>query len=196
MLRRWGRDSRPSHLRDLAEGPVAQRTIAQVMMIFAVSPAIAPIAGAFLCGFGGWRSVFWAVGVFAGLLLLIAGLTLPVGHRHRLNFGSLLQTYRRISLDHRFMLLSMSTALNFGSLFLYISSAPRFIFNFLHLSSTEFYWLFVPAVTGIITGSAVAMRSSGRFTDSTVLCLGFGIMMLACIVNNAMNAVLHYPQLP
>ncbi len=187
-------------IRDLAAGPVAQRMIAQVMMIFAVSPAIAPIAGAFLCGFGGWRAVFWAVGLFAGLVLLVAGLTLPeslpVDHRHRFNFGSLLQTYRRISLDHQFMLFSMSNALNFGALFLYVSSAPRFIFDFLHLSSSEFYWLFVPAVTGIVTGSGVAMKTSGRFADSIVLRVGFGIMILAWIANTAMTAVLHYPALP
>jgi len=187
-------------IRDLVEGPVAQRMIAQVMMIFAVSPAIAPIAGAYLCSFGGWRAVFWAVGVFAGLLLLCAGLTLPeslpVDQRHNLNLGSLLQTYRRISLDHQFMLLSMSTALNFGALFLYISSAPRFIFDFLHLSNSEFYWLFVPAVAGIVTGSGVAMRTSGHFADSAVLRIGFGIMIVACIVNSAMTWALHYPNLP
>ena len=187
-------------IRDLATGPVAQQMIAQVMMIFAVSPAVAPIAGAFLCGLSGWRAVFWAVGLFAGLVLLVAGLalpeSLPVDHRHRFNFGSLLQTYRRITSDHQFMLLSMSNALNFGALFLYISSAPRFIFDFLHLSSHEFYWLFVPAVTGIVAGSAAAMRTSGRFADSIVLRLGFGIMMTAWIANSAMTAVLHYPPLP
>jgi MFS transporter, DHA1 family, multidrug resistance protein len=187
-------------IRDLVEGPVAHRMIAQVMMIFAVSPAIAPIAGAYLCGFGGWRTVFWAVGVFAGLLLLVAALTLPeslpVDQRHDLNLGSLLQTYCRISRDHQFMLLSMSTALNFGALFLYISSAPRFIFDFLHLSNSEFYWLFVPAVAGIVTGSGVAMRTSGHFADSAVLRIGFGIMIVACIVNSTMTWALHYPNLP
>jgi DHA1 family bicyclomycin/chloramphenicol resistance-like MFS transporter len=187
-------------IRDLAAGPVAQKMIAQVMMIFALSPAIAPIAGAFLCSFGGWRAVFWAVGLFACLLLLVAGLilpeSLPFDHRHRLHFGSLLRTYRRISMDHQFMLLSMSNALNFAALFLYVSSAPRFIFDFLHLSSSEFYWLFVPAVTGIVIGSGVAMRTSGRLTDSIVLRVGFGIMMAAWMANNVMTAVLHYPGLP
>lgn len=187
-------------IRDLAEGPVAQRMIAHVMMIFAVSPAVAPIAGAYLCGFSGWRTVFWAVGVFAGLLLLAAGLalpeSLPVDQRHSLNLHSLLQTYRRISVDHQFMLLSTSSALIFGALFLYISSAPKFIFDFLRLSASDFYWLFVPAVTGIVTGSAVAARVSGRLTDSRILRVGFGIMMLACVVNSTMNAVVRNAPLP
>jgi MFS transporter, DHA1 family, multidrug resistance protein len=187
-------------IRDLSAGAVAQRMIAQVMMIFAVSPAVAPIAGAALCTLGGWRAVFWAVGLFAGLVLLVAGIalpeSLPVARRQKINFGTLLQTYGRISRDRQFMLLSMITALNFGALFLYISSAPRIIFDFLHLSSGEFYWLFVPAVAGIMTGSAVAMRTSGRFADAAVLRVGFVLMIVACIVAIIINALLHYPGLP
>ena len=90
----------------------------------------------------------------------------------------------------------MSSALNFGALFLYISSAPRFVLDFLHLSVNEFYWLFVPAVTGIITGSWVAGRVSGRFIDAAVLRVGFGIILIACVMNASMNALARRPHLP
>jgi DHA1 family bicyclomycin/chloramphenicol resistance-like MFS transporter len=40
------------------------------------------------------------------------------------------------------------------------------------------------------------MRTSGRFADSIVLRIGFGIMMTAWIANSTMTAVLHYPPLP
>ncbi len=186
-------------IRDIAAGPAAHRMIAHVMMIFAVSPAVAPIAGAYLCGFGGWRTVFWAVSVFAGVILLLAGLTLAeslqLEHRHRLSIGSLL-IYRRIGADRQFVLLAMSSALNFGALFLYIASAPRFVLDFLHLSVNEFYWLFVPAVVGIVTGSGVAGRISGRFTDAAVLRVGFAIMLITGAANAFMNALTRQPHLP
>jgi len=186
-------------IRDIAAGPIAHRMIAHVMMIFAVAPAVAPIAGAYLCGFGGWRTVFWAVSAFAGAILLLSGLTLAeslhIEHRHRLSVGSLL-IYRRVGVDRQFVLLAMSSALNFGALFLYISSAPRFVLDFLHLSVNEFYWLFVPAVTGIITGSWVAGRISGRFADAAVLRVGFGIILIACAVNAFMNVLMRRPHLP
>jgi MFS transporter, DHA1 family, multidrug resistance protein len=186
-------------IRDVAAGPTAHRMIAHVMMIFAVAPAVAPVAGAYLCGFGGWRTVFWAVSVFAGVILLLAGLTLaeslPVEHRHPLSAGSLL-IYCQIGVDRQFVLLAMSSALNFGALFVYISSAPRFVLDFLHLSVNEFYWLFVPVVTGIVTGSGVAGRISGRFTDAAVLRVGFGILLMACTLSVAMNALTSQPPLP
>jgi MFS transporter, DHA1 family, multidrug resistance protein len=169
-------------------------------MIFAVSPAIAPIAGALLCGIGGWRAVFLATGIFAAVLLLVANLTLPeslaVEHRYPINLASLLRTYYRVSLDKQFMHLSMSNALNFGALFLYVSSTPRFILDFLHLSSSDFSWLFLPGVAGISTGAGVASRCSGGFTDSAVLRAGFGIMLAAGLVNAGMKEVLHNPMLP
>jgi MFS transporter, DHA1 family, multidrug resistance protein len=186
-------------IRDIASGPTAHRMIAHVMMIFAVSPAVAPIAGAYLCGFGGWRTIFWAVSVFAAAILLLSGLTLAeslqIELRRRLSVESLM-IYRKISVDRQFVLLAMSSALNFGALFLYIASAPRFVLDFLHLSVNEFYWLFVPAVTGIITGSAAAGRMAGRFTDAAVLRVGFAIMLIACAVNASMNALTRQPQLP
>jgi DHA1 family bicyclomycin/chloramphenicol resistance-like MFS transporter len=132
--------------------------------------------------------VFLATGIFAAVLLLVATLTLPESlpaqHRFPTNLASLLCTYRRVSCDRQFMLLSMSNALNFGALFLYISSAPRFILDFLHLSNGDFYWLFVPAVVGILTGSAFASRCSSRFSHTVlpwavlpITFLAFGIAL-------------------
>jgi len=69
-------------IRDLVAGPEAHRMIAQVMMIFAASPAIAPIAGAFLCGVGGWRVVFLATGSrFSRCLALSGSRSSAVPHR-------------------------------------------------------------------------------------------------------------------
>jgi len=36
---------------DIAAGPIAHRMIAHVMIVVAAAPAVAPIAGGYLCGF-------------------------------------------------------------------------------------------------------------------------------------------------
>ena len=53
-----------------------------------------------------------------------------------------------------------------------------------------------PAVTGIISGSWVAGRVSGRLTDAALLRVGFGIMLTACVVNAFMNVLMRQPHLP
>ena len=55
-------------VRDLFDGAEAQRLMAQITMMFALAPAIAPLIGGWLQTLFGWRSVF------AFLVLLTAGL--------------------------------------------------------------------------------------------------------------------------
>jgi len=90
----------------------------------------------------------------------------------------------------------MSAALNLGTLHLYVLSAPRIILDFLHLSTNAFYWLFVPEIAGIITGSWVAAKISGQFVETTVLQVGFGIMLGACALNIIVGALVRQPSPP
>jgi DHA1 family bicyclomycin/chloramphenicol resistance-like MFS transporter len=174
-------------IRDVASGPVAQRMISTVMMIFGVAPAIAPIAGAFLLNFGGWRAIFWAVALFALFLACLCQFclseSLPPARRRPLAFRSLIDTYCSIGSDRGFVALALALALNFGALFLYVSSAPRFILDFLHLTEGDFHWLFIPVVSGLVAGSWVASLAAARITGERLLWIGYGIMGGACSVS-------------
>src|SRR3989344_1965173 len=46
-------------IRDAFAGAAAQRVMSQVMLIFALAPAVAPVIGGWLHDAFGWRSVFW-----------------------------------------------------------------------------------------------------------------------------------------
>ena len=56
-------------IRDIFSGAAAQRLMAQVSMIFAIAPAVAPVMGGWILLVGDWRLTFWFLMVF-GLLLL------------------------------------------------------------------------------------------------------------------------------
>ena len=45
-------------VRDLYDGPPAQRLMSQITMMFALAPAIAPVIGGWLQTLFGWRSIF------------------------------------------------------------------------------------------------------------------------------------------
>src|SRR5690606_1751712 len=55
-------------VRDLHEGPQAQRLMSRVMLIFALAPALAPMVGAGLLAMAGWRAIFFFLALF-GLAL-------------------------------------------------------------------------------------------------------------------------------
>ena len=64
-------------IRDCFEGPLAQKTMSNVMIIFAIAPAVAPIFGGYMHQWFGWRSIFAFMLAASILLWLWVWLALP-----------------------------------------------------------------------------------------------------------------------
>ncbi len=186
-------------IRDRYDGADAQRLMSQVSFIFGFAPAVAPIIGGFVLGLAGWRAIFWLLAGFTLLLVAAALAALPETHprerRTRFQLKPLLRTYRAVIGDRRFLLLGFSAALNFGALFTYIASAPSVVLNLLHLSETEFAWLFVPVIAGMMLGSATSARMAGRMSAVRTVSVGFSLMAVGTVLNLADSAWLP-PMIP
>lgn len=174
-------------IRDLHAGPEAQRLMAQVTMIFALAPAIAPIIGGFLQDWFGWRAVFAFLALFAALLLVVCVRwlpeTLPPAQRQSLRPGSLLRAYAAAAGDRIFMAASTAVAFNFTGIFLYVLSAPIFLVEHLGLSAREFGWLFIPLTSGLMAGAWLSGRLAGRRSARRTIALGFVLMGAAATAN-------------
>ena len=59
-------------VRDCYEGQQAQRTFSYIVLVFNVSPALAPIVGGQLIAHLGWRSVFWFLALVGALVIMDA----------------------------------------------------------------------------------------------------------------------------
>lgn len=181
-------------IRDRYDGADAQRLMSQVSFIFGFAPAIAPIIGGFVLGFAGWRAIFWLLAGFTLLLVAASLAALPETHprerRTRFELQPLLRTYRRVLSDRRFLLVGFAAALNFGALFTYIASAPSVVLKLLKLSETEFAWLFVPVIAGMMLGSATSARMAGRLSPLRTVTVGFTLMGIGTVLNVAGSAVL------
>ena len=181
-------------IRDRYDGADAQRLMSQVSFIFGFAPAIAPIIGGFVLGFAGWRAIFWLLAGFTLLLVAASLAALPETHprerRTRFELQPLLRTYRRVLGDRRFLLVGFAAALNFGALFTYIASAPSVVLKLLKLSETEFAWLFVPVIAGMMLGSATSARMAGRLSPLRTVTVGFTLMGIGTVLNVAGSAVL------
>ena len=186
-------------IRDRFDGADAQRLMAQVTLIFGVAPAAAPIIGGWVLYFLNWRWIFRSLSVFTLVLLLLSLLALPETHprerRSRLAPLTLAYTYRAVAGDARFMWLAFGAAFNFGSLFLYIASAPTVILDMLHLNERQFWCLFVPAIGGMMIGSILSGRLAGKLSAERTVRLGYRLIFGAAVVNLAMCA-LFKPILP
>ncbi|MHB8697950.1 MAG: multidrug effflux MFS transporter [Sulfuricaulis sp.] len=177
-------------IRDAFAGSAAQRVMSQVMLIFALAPAVAPVIGGWLHDAFGWRSVFW----FMTLLGLTVWLwtafflpeTLPAVGRQSGRPRAIATAYRQALGSERFMTLIVILALNFGGFFLYVAGSPEVMYHQLHYGSNDFWRLFVPLVSGLMFGAFISGRLAGRFTHQQAVTAGFGLMLPAAGVNLAL----------
>ncbi len=176
-------------VRDRFDGAGAQRMISHIAMVFGIAPVIAPIAGGVLHVYFGWRSNFMLMMGIA-LILLAASWralpeTLPRASRHPFQLGQIARNYGKALRHPRFVCCALAIGFGFGSFAIYISSAPKFIMDILHLSETEFAWLFIPMISGTVIGSAIVSRLAHKVRPSKLIRIGFGIMAIGALLNLA-----------
>lgn len=186
-------------IRDLLEGPAAQRLMSHVAMMFGIAPAIAPIIGGWVYAWLGWRAVFGFLTLF-GLTLFAASFvllpeTLPREQRHSLHPVSLSKAYWQVFTRSDFLLLAGALAANFSGFFIYVLSAPVFLMQHLGVSPRAFAWLFVPTVTGMMLGSFLSGRLAGKLSQRRTIVTGFAVMVTAAACNVTLNLAVT-PHLP
>jgi DHA1 family bicyclomycin/chloramphenicol resistance-like MFS transporter len=180
-------------VRDLFEGPQAQRLMSRVTMIFGIAPAIAPVIGGLLLGLGSWRSIFWFLVAVAVVMIALVVFVLPESHpAHRRTafapkvlVAGLLQAGRSAAF-HR---LSWAASLSFAGYFVYVGAAPIFVVDLMGKGEGDFWMLFVPLIGGMITGSAICSRSSGRISANRLVTAGLLFGLFGALVNVALAAV-------
>ena len=179
-------------IRDSREGHEAQRLMSLVMLIFSLAPGIAPILGGFLLGWFGWRSIFVFLAGYAALLLALAWWQLPETHpppaRQSFSPGRLAGNYLQQLRSPRLVWLCLALALNFSGFFVYILSAPAFVYNILGLNEREFAWLIIPGVVGIMCGAFLSGRLAGRLAPRRTIAVAYVIMFSAAAFNVAFSA--------
>jgi DHA1 family bicyclomycin/chloramphenicol resistance-like MFS transporter len=187
-------------IRDVLHGHDAQRLMSQVSMIFGAAPAIAPIVGGWLLGWGRWTLIFWFLVGFTGLLWLATWRwlpeTLPPDARLAPSPRRLLRDYAWIALNPRFQRLAAAGAFNFGALFLYIASAPAFVLDLLRLDERSFGWFFIPTISGMMVGAYVSGRTAGRVSGPRLVEIGFACSAVAMLANIAYSVLAAQPAIP
>ncbi len=178
-------------VRDRVGGAHAQRMLAQVMMMFAVAPAVAPIIGGWVTHWFGWRTVFgllalMSVALFAAIARWLPE-TLPPERRQSFRPSDLFVAYRGFFGSLDFWRLAAALGLNFQGLFLMIMAAPALLTRHLGLTETEFGWLFVPTTLGMIAGSFTASRLAGRRPLDWAIRAGYAVMALGAVLGIAFN---------
>jgi DHA1 family bicyclomycin/chloramphenicol resistance-like MFS transporter len=114
-------------VRDLLTGNDAAKLMSLLMLVFSVSPILAPLTGSFIIGGFGWRGVFWAVTIAAAIATVLLATSLketrPAEERAGSSFGAALAGYRELMGNAKFLSLASIGGFAISSFFVYLSSS-------------------------------------------------------------------------
>jgi DHA1 family bicyclomycin/chloramphenicol resistance-like MFS transporter len=178
-------------VQDRFSGAQAQRMLANMMMVFGLAPAIAPILGGYLHVTFGWQSNFVFLALFGAIMLCLCYRALPESlppeKRHAFHPIIIARNYVKVLGGKKFVLLALALGLSFGGLSLYIAAAARFVMDILHLPETAFGWMFIPMIGGMTIGSALGSRVAHRVAPNRLIWLGYALMALGGTAGMAYN---------
>jgi DHA1 family bicyclomycin/chloramphenicol resistance-like MFS transporter len=155
-------------VRDRCEPHEAARAFSLLMMIAALGPVLAPVAGGFVVTHFGWRGTF-VFQVALGLVLLAATHfalreSRPQSVVTPLNLASVLRTYVRLCKDRVLVGYSMVGGFGMGALFSYVTGAPTVLTQRYELSPQQFGLLIGLNGLAFMTASRlnmIALRTMG-----------------------------------
>lgn len=186
-------------VRDMHTGVQAARLMSLLMLVFSISPILAPLTGSAVISFYGWRGVFWAVTIaaFIGLILLSTQLkeTRPKAARVESSLGSAMAAYRLLLSDRNFLTLTFIGGLGISSFLVYLANSPFVLIDHYGLTPTQYSIAFSINAVSFFTVSQLTGWLGDRFGLVRVMRMAltaFSFTMAAMVVVMALG----FNQLP
>jgi DHA1 family bicyclomycin/chloramphenicol resistance-like MFS transporter len=133
-------------VRDLHTGTEATRLMSLLMLVFSVSPILAPLAGSSVIAVASWRWIFWTVTALAllGMLLMATQLqeSRPAAARVDASWRSALAGYRLLLRDRHFLGLTLIGAFGMSAFFAYLGNSSFVLIEHYGLTPTQYSFFF------------------------------------------------------
>ncbi|QEA14435.1 multidrug effflux MFS transporter [Comamonas flocculans] len=182
-------------VRDLHTGNEAARLMALLMLVFSVSPLLAPLAGSGVIALVGWRGVFWAVALLgvAGVLVVHRALpeTLSPAQRRRGTLAGATQAYWTLLRDARYLGLVGIGSFTMAGFFVFLAGSPFVFINHYGLTPVQYSLAFSANAAAFFVTAQFTARLGRRFGLERVTvwaASGAGlalVLLLACFLLGA-----------
>lgn len=176
-------------VRDLHTGPEAVRLMSLLMLVFSVSPILAPLTGSFVIALAGWRGIFWVVAAAAALGIALVAMRLPetrpVGAHSASGTAGVLASYRLLLRDRAFVGLSLIGSFGMSAFLVYLANSSFVIIDHYGLSPALYSLCFAANAAAFIGAAQFNGPLSRRFGLLPVMASaawGLMLVMLALFV--------------
>jgi MFS transporter, DHA1 family, multidrug resistance protein len=165
-------------VRDLHTGTDAARLMSLLMLVFSVSPILAPLAGSAVIALSGWRGVFWAVTIaaIAGLAMMFTSLQetrLPAQRRDS-GLRSALAGYGLLLRDRHYLGLVFIGAFAMAGFFTYLANSSFVLIDHYGLSPTTYSVAFGVNAAAFFAAAQLNGRLGERY--GLVRLVQFGVL--------------------
>lgn len=173
-------------VRDLHTGNEAAKLMSLLMLVFSVSPILAPLTGSQIIESFGWRAVFWTVTGAAALATILLATSLKetrsAEERANSSFGTALAGYRYLMSDRNFLGLTAIAGFGIASFFVYLSSSSFILIDHYGLSPSVYSVFFSINAVAFIGMSQLTGMLADRFGLKRVVWVavtGYATVMVA-----------------
>jgi DHA1 family bicyclomycin/chloramphenicol resistance-like MFS transporter len=173
-------------VRDLHTGPEATRLMSLLMLVFSVSPILAPLTGSVIIDAFGWRGVFWAVTIAAVLAsgLMAVGLeeTRPAGQRGGSSFATAWAGYKQLAVDRHFLGLCLIGGFGIASFFVYLANSSFVIIDHFGMTPSQYSLFFSVNAVSFFSVSQISGWMTEKYGLKRVVRIavfGFSAVMVA-----------------
>lgn len=170
-------------VKDVYSGKQRQSVLAIVQSMVTISPAVAPVLGAFLLKVMSWRGVFWTL-MGIGILALIGALLFEETIVER-NPGRLHQSFARMGVvlqNKRFTLLLLLFSLTSVASLAFITSSTYIYQENFGLSSQVYSFYFSVNALAMTLGPMLSLWLAKRLDDNKIIYVCFGTAAISGVL--------------
>jgi DHA1 family bicyclomycin/chloramphenicol resistance-like MFS transporter len=178
-------------VRDLHTGVEATKLMSLLMLVFSVSPILAPLIGSMIIDAAGWRAIFWTVTAIGaiGLLLTAVSLQETRAPEQRLSsdVGSTLRAFWLLLRDGRFIGLTAIGGFGMAAFFIYLANSSFVLIEHYGLTPRQYSLAFSVNAASFIGVSQFAGKLAERYGLTRVVSIaatGFAASMCVLLALN------------
>lgn len=146
-------------VRDYFDPKEGAKVFSMLMLVLSVSPLFAPSLGGWIAVQFSWRVIFGLLAVMAFVDLLIVRFGLPKVYEPDRNvilkIGPIYRNFKEVFHIQQFRTYTMTGALSFSGLFVYLTGAPAIYIDGFGVSKRMFGFIFALLAMGMIGGGQI-----------------------------------------
>ena len=182
-------------IRDIYGPEHAAKALAYMAIIMGMAPAVAPTIGGFMLLLWPWTSMFYALGIYGLLIIILVYFALPetVPVRQSLHPVGIARNYWALLSNSHYMAMVLVCALLYSGTISFIAGASFVLIDMMGVNPEHFGFLFGFIVIGYMAGNFFCTRLSIKRSSRQIMKLGVTVTLTSGLILLISGSLIWHP---